>query len=351
MEAEAHILRRAHLSDRDQILDFLRDHWNEDHVFVRHPELFDYHHVDGENVNFFIAVEKSKGRIDAVLGYVQYSKETPADVCLALWKALRSGGDPMLGMRLLQALRDTLQPRTLSCCGINEKTIPIYHYLGYETGVLRQYFMLNERLSEYRIARVPLEYAAPALPRASGAARLVEIPAAEEMVDLLAPNRCPDCPEHAPRKDAAYIRKRYFEHPVYLYHVYGIERADGCASVLFTREVHCRQSRVLRIVDFIGDEEDIRLAGGALSDLLHGKGYEYIDFYLYGIENAVLVDAGFTLNDNLDELVIPNYFEPFEQRNVEINFFSSQMDHFTMFKADGDQDRPNLIPATGGQVQ
>ena len=41
-----------------------------------------------------------------------------------------------------------------------------------------------------------------------------------------------------------------------------------------------------------------------------------------------------------DENVIPNYFAPFVQENVEI-FFHAPNEEIVFCKADGDQDRPN----------
>lgn len=38
--------------------------------------------------------------------------------------------------------------------------------------------------------------------------------------------------------------------------------------------------------------------------------------------------------------IIPNYFSPFEMKNIEIYYFSSDED-IILFKGDGDQDRPN----------
>jgi hypothetical protein len=45
-------------------------------------------------------------------------------------------------------------------------------------------------------------------------------------------------------------------------------------------------------------------------------------------------------------LVLPNYFSPFERRNVEIEFAYKVTDDTTpvrLFRADSDQDRPNRI--------
>ena len=72
------------------------------------------------------------------------------------------------------------------------------------------------------------------------------------------------------------------------------------------------------------------------------KGYEYIDFYLYGIEDDILRDAGFVLQDD-DVNIIPNYFEPFVQKNISLDFYADSLEEIILFKGDGDQDRPNFI--------
>ena len=39
-----------------------------------------------------------------------------------------------------------------------------------------------------------------------------------------------------------------------------------------------------------------------------------------------------------------NYFEPFEQRNVKIEIaYKTKGDNYVAFKADSDQDRPNIL--------
>ena len=46
---------------------------------------------------------------------------------------------------------------------------------------------------------------------------------------------------------------------------------------------------------------------------------------------------------DIDVIIIPNYYEPFEQKNIDINFSTNIHEGFRMFKGDGDQDRPNSI--------
>jgi len=50
------------------------------------------------------------------------------------------------------------------------------------------------------------------------------------------------------------------------------------------------------------------------------------------------------LEKNNDHEVIPNYFEPFLKKNVNIRFAYKAKEHnYAIFKADSDQDRPNKI--------
>ena len=65
-------------------------------------------------------------------------------------------------------------------------------------------------------------------------------------------------------------------------------------------------------------------------------------FPIDGIEDKILKAAGFTKREEKDCNIIPNYFEPFDQKNVDI--WVRYKDKNTVFcKADGDQDRPRLI--------
>ena len=116
-------------------------------------------------------------------------------------------------------------------------------------------------------------------------------------------------------------------------------------SLLITREIQVNDSKVLRVIDFIGEEQDIRNIGQELQNIMNENDYEYIDFYQYGIPEDILNEAGFIKRDKNDTNIIPNYFEPFEKKNVDILIATNVKDNkYFMFKGDGDQDRPNLLP-------
>ena len=83
--------------------------------------------------------------------------------------------------------------------------------------------------------------------------------------------------------------------------------------------------------------------GRFIFKIVHKEGYEYADFYCYGLENKILNDAGFFLVNSIDDLIIPNYFSPYLQKNINLNFFvdTENLNLIKLFKGDGDQDRPS----------
>ena len=74
---------------------------------------------------------------------------------------------------------------------------------------------------------------------------------------------------------------------------------------------------------------------------------EYVGtFYTLGYDHAALARAGFLLRDPGCEVVVPNYFEPFERRNVRLDYViytDVSKFRFTFVKGDSDQDRPNRL--------
>ena len=71
---------------------------------------------------------------------------------------------------------------------------------------------------------------------------------------------------------------------------------------------------------------------------------EYLDFYSYGIPLNILKKAGLINKKKYNKLIIPDYFEPFVNKNIGITIGYKRYNtngKIRIFKADGDQDRPN----------
>lgn len=160
----------------------------------------------------------------------------------------------------------------------------------------------------------------------------------EELKDKFEIERCYD---RLPVKSEQYYKKRYFDHPIYQYVVYGIiNPSKHCVGVIFTREICINGSKVLRIVDYRGNLEELGNIGNCLEELMSDNRYEYIDLMASDLDETVMNRAGFTLLAPEGPNIIPNHFEPFERKNIKI-YYHQTVD-VVIFKADGDQDRPNV---------
>ena len=81
-------------------------------------------------------------------------------------------------------------------------------------------------------------------------------------------------------------------------------------------------------------------------ELKHYSKYEYIDIFSLGLSEKILSKAGFIkINKKRKNIIIPNYFEPFIRRNIDIKYFTDlkNLKNLRIFKSDGDQDRPNFF--------
>ena len=149
--------------------------------------------------------------------------------------------------------------------------------------------------------------------------------------------------DQIPFKNKRYFIKRYFNHPIYKYNIYGVYFLNNLKALFVTRIQNYNNNNVIRIIDFYGKQKYLKPFSLYLSELIIKNKYEYADFYCFGIDNSKMENSGFKLiNQKLDNLIIPNYFNPYLQKNIEIYFFvdSKKIDKVRLFKGDGDQDRP-----------
>ena len=123
-----------------------------------------------------------------------------------------------------------------------------------------------------------------------------------------------------PIKSNTYIKNRFLNHPVYKYKVYAIFKKDRILALCVIRPILHEGITVLRIVDFIGANKSFALLSDFILAMLKEYDAEYIDLYSHGVQLELLKQAGFINREKVEGLVIPNYFEPFEQKNIDLKF-------------------------------
>lgn len=391
------MIRFATYDDIGRIMDFIDAHWKKGHIMARDKELFEFQHLWGNEVSFVLS--ERGGKIEGVLGYIPYGRHG-RDVTLAIWKALKTD-DTMLGVKILHYLRQNGQVRALAAPGINPKTRAVYQFLGLHTGTMKQWYRLRKGVS-WQIAKVADDEIPDYMPQEevlerlenegdSGnmghagslaetnlcgkevrASRLTETsPCGKEVrasrlteTSLCGKEEPPgrlgqlriedlsdfayamdrfllaDCLERPGQlvKSAAFIARRYYRHPVFSYKKMGLTCGEK-RLFLVLRIQQCGASRALRLIDCIGDHALLPLFTPKLDELLVQWDCEYADCYEAGIDEAAFRYGGWKLRQETEN-IIPEYFSPFEQKNVTI-YYMSEDAHTVLFKGDGDMDRPN----------
>ncbi len=342
-ETESVTFRLAEYAERQKIIDFINTNFDWKLPLVNRPEWFEYYYC-GARLQFALA--ERDGRLLAAAGYILANGSAAPDLWVSVWVAVR--GENGVGLELMNALPGLVGARVVACNNIRANTCPFYRFLGWQAGRLPHYYRLAPRASaaDYRLAQ-------PAVPAGADAAqyRPEILPAGGDLtLDRVSGTvrlealGLPPTP-HTPRKDMGYLMRRYFSFPHLSYNVWSVHADGRLAAYLVTRTVMSGEQAdlpVLRIVDFIGEDSILPRIGGAIDALLQQTGAEYADCYCAGIPAEIFAAAGFAERREGDGTVIPNYLTPPLRENTEYYYFVNQPEGFVLFKADGDQDRPNL---------
>lgn len=330
---ENYIIRYATKEDIPNIKRFIDESWKKNHILAREEGFFEWQYTS-DKLDYVLGID-TEGNIQGMLGFISYSDGDDRDIATSMWKA--NPGTGFLGIKLLLYVLDEEPHRTLFSPGINVKTShAIYKRMKIATGKMNQWYRLRKgesySVSKIVDARIP-EYIHV---HEAVAVRYFTLEDLTEDFDF----GKYVSKQSVPYKSLQYLRRRYFEHPMYKYLIYGI-KLDGSETnaIIVLRIQECNGARVLRFVDCIGNTETLGSITHFLDELLDEFSAEYIDMYEKGVDGDILRNAGWIKLDETDN-IIPNYFAPYEQINVDINYCTSD-ENIILFRGDGDQDRPN----------
>jgi hypothetical protein len=226
----------------------------------------------------------------------------------------------------------------VSTVGANAKTLGIYKHLGFKIGKMDHFFIPNTELKDFTIFKAGFsEPSSFRLQDSQSNHTHIRKITTEEIKSFYANA---DLKEFAIRTFPSF-EKRYLHHPYYEYQVFGIFENNIICSLVVLRELEVLDTRIGRIIDYLGSLDSLRYCNKELNNIITKNGYEYIDFYEFGIQEKLLLEAGFVKKDP-ETMILPNYFEPFLHENVDIHFFTTKKEPVFLFKGHGDQDRPSI---------
>lgn len=332
---EKYEIRLANKNDIDKIMSFIDKYWKKGHILARDRSFFEYEFLqDDGQVNFTIAIDKEKNTIEAINGFVKAS-HSKDNLCIwgSIWKSLENNM-PRLGTELIWRRQVLTGCKYDLGIGINPNTaLPIFRdKFNKNVGKMKHYYFLNNSI-DYKIAEIKHKTKTISNSIYTNIIKFNNFNELKEKFNF-------DKYDNVPYKDSWYVEHRFFNHPIYKYDVYGIEDLDKQIDAIFVlRKQEALNHQVIRLVDYIGNQDLLKYTNTFFNGLLDNK-TEYIDFYCFNFNEENILNAGFTLKEENDTNIIPNYFSPFVKENIDI--YVSYVDENTIFtKADGDQDRPN----------
>lgn len=330
--------RLACADDKAAITEFMDQNWGSKHPLIHVDEFFNYYYADGEKINFALAETAAEPHeIAAVCGFIPCSRER-TDIWISIWCAKKEKALSGAGLELMSRMQELCGARTICCNNIRPNTMGFYRLLGYTAERVPHFYRLaqNKAQDDFKIAKIKH------IPTANNIKSDILLVPAENIESISA---CFTPPAEArPYKDLWHINRRYFKYPFQKYNVY-LCKEHGCenaSAVLVLQKVYTEGTVVLRVVDYIGKDETFAKLCAPLGEIMQKENAEYLDCYVYGISADIMRAAGFCERLENDENIIPNYLTPPLYENTEYYFFTSNDKNFTLWKADGDQNRPNI---------
>lgn len=333
-------IRLATIDDIPDIMRFIDEHWRKGHIMAVDRSLFEYEYVHGDEVDFVLALKKETETIEGIFGFIRCSKDRTGDIWGSMWKVNESPETmKLLGIELAKRVYFLTGCRSHIGNGANPvTTVPLRKiFFRDKTAKMVQYYWLNTNIDKYSIAIINEPWK-PKKKEGTPIYNVKELGTFDELkesfnIDII---------NNTPHKDMWYLKHRYYDHPIYKYSVFGIyDNNDKCCAVFMTRIVSAEGSSVLRITDYIGEHRMLTGIYDWINKTVKEQNYEYVDFFEFGIPDEFLESAGFRNRNDFNN-IIPNYFEPFTRENIDI-WTHYKFDGTTFFKADGDQDRPNIV--------
>jgi Acetyltransferase (GNAT) domain len=339
--------------------------WRRGHILARDERLLRWQHSFPEDPKrLSVLVAREGERIVGSLGVIVVSFCVHGRRCtggwLTTWIATPAARKRQVGLRLLRRVLE--EPfGFVGTTAANETGLRLYRALGFSVNpsIPRWVRVISrDALATLLGDRAP-PHDEPPQPPARSALRISSWSEAfAERWDELWERR------FAPRlvgtwRDAAYLCRRYLEHPWFAYAVRVAQDADGSPRGLAVHriaDIRGAEGRVVRIVELLGDPE---AASALASDIVAAgarAGAAFAEFYCTSGRVAEPLEAcGFTLESE-PAGALPALFEPINfdmppiltgafRAGAELGGDSAIFDSDALYitRSDGDGDRPHEL--------
>ena len=330
-----------------KLMKFLSENWQKNYILSKDLKFINWQHYSREKKRYNFAIVTLDTKIIGCLGFINhsnFSNKLISDDTLWLvnWVVIKKA--PVSGLELISFLVKKLNYNRVGSVGCNSRAIAIFKELGFKIGELNHYFALNPNISNFSLINAPKNLLNSLKSSSKNIqSKKLKLVNTKFQLDVFGKDINKLVKKFG--KDETYFINRYICHPYYKYKIYWIYSSNNSLGFIVTRICKFQDKKALRIVDFFGHDKALIGINIPLQQLLIKISAEYVDFYEYAIDDSVMSRSGLRKNDFDDKIVVPNYFEPFVKKNINLRWAikSNNSTISPIFKGDCDQDRPNKI--------
>lgn len=327
----------ANIKDKKKILSFLKKNFNKKHIFIRNKKFFDWQHIKGNSITFGLATNNKK--LVCLQGFVPQSHYDQNLSKNEISMTIASGGNsapPASLLRLFYYIKKKIRTKIIITSGFVPRTKKYNEKLGFKINLMDHFFKITKKNS-YKLLKV-------------GKVPYQKIKIKNNFYKELTKKDFKDnkfkklykC--SLPHKSNNFIINRYIKHPIFKYNVFEVfDKRNTCIVVI--RVINLKKTSMIKIVDYIGKENNILNIGNLIDYLEKKYKPEVIDFCSYGINSKYLKNLGFLDRRKFKNLIIPDHTSPLEKKNIDLftgHIVSKKKEKFIrIMRGDGDRDRPS----------
>jgi hypothetical protein len=349
----SHYIHLCRSGSVESLRSFIDEYWETSHILSDHEELLNWLYYDElrEHYNFALARSASSDEIIGILGFIptyifdEYLLNESV-TWLTIWQVRDDVDQSGFGLQLLNYVANYQSPSAVGAIGINYEVADIYRRLRYRIESLDQYYIINKNFDNFSL----LDGFSGTYMSEEGVetnSQIEEMTGKFDRIENQFDLRKSD--EDVPQLSTNYVKNRYITHPFFDYQIYAVVKNEEYAGMIVVRPVSQNGSKALRWVEFLGDPAALEGIGKEIQHTLQDQGAEYIDIYNYGVHDDLWSAAGMLRREPSSDIVVPNHYAPYEQRNIDITFAYKTPDKVepTIYNGHADMDRPNSLDHHG----
>jgi hypothetical protein len=347
------VIKLAKKNELKKIQNFLKLNYKKKHILSQNTKIFKWYYFK-KKINCTLAFIKKK-----IVGIYLFIPLSHFDVKLydhkqifgSLWSIKgfnrltnknNNNNSGAIALKFFNKTYEILKPKLIISVGLDNKLLNFHKVKRYNVLKLNHHFLASPYIKKFKILKNITKLKFKHNKKIDNKINIKKIEDVNEIKNLNIKNLFK---EQLPFKSKIYLINRYLKDPSYKYHIYIISKQKIICLCVF-RIIKFKKINIIRIVDYVGKNNTFKNLNTFFLNILKVHKAEYLDFYNYGIPLSILRQAGLSNKIDFNDIIIPNYFEPFVDKNIDIICAYKKLGaigNVRIFKGDSDQDRSSLL--------